>query len=283
MLRNYNYMITIVTYPFLMALTYLKFANNFKGGFYKYIIVFMLIIFIPSFIMSLYNAAEEILHSKRKWRIIFLILFSVFYLPIYYVLNVSKTEKYLGFLLFIIGIPLTLLAYNYTYKKLSIEMAKLFKEYVVINENYVQFSSNNLFSIGVDKTFRCDNYDIGDYVISCERLEDDSFIGIYSYDISSDDVTDTLEKLNFHVEQTIDYIEESNYEYEIIDNGQDDIVQIDYNENSILISQRNYEIGDNEYSLIILKEVPKELINYKKKKKMIDSIYFLNYNGGVSS
>jgi len=283
MLRNYNYMITIVTYPFLMALTYLKFANNLKGAFYKYIIIFMLIIFIPSFIMSLYTASEEILNSKKKWRIILLVLFSIFYLPIYYVLNVTKTEKYLGYLLLIMSIPLTVLAYNSTYKKVSMEMAKLFKEYVVINENYVQFSSNYLFSINVDKTFRCNNNDIGDYVISCERLEDDSFIGIYSYDISYDDETDILEKLDFHVEQTIDYIKESGYSYEIIDNGQDDIAQIDYNDNSILITQKNYEIGASKYSLIILKEVPKKLINYEEYQKMIDSIYFLTYNDGVSS
>ena len=283
MLKNYNYMLTIILYPFILLLSYLIFTNYLKGELYTYLLVIMSMVFIPSFIMSLYGALEEILNSKKKWRIILLILLSIFYLPIYYTKYVSKEEKYLGYILFIIGIPLTILAINASSNRLLKYLTRVYKNYAVINENYVQISSNNLFSINIDKTFRCNNEDIGDYVISCDRLEDDSFIGIYSYDISYDSEEDIEEKISFHVNQTVEYIEEKDYEYEFIENNDDSIIQIDYNDNSILIKQNNYEINGSKYSLIILKEVPKELIDYVEYQKMIDSIYFLNYNDGVSS
>ena len=59
----------------------------------------MVLVFIPSFIMSLYNALEEILNSKRKWRVFLLIFFSFLYLPIYYTKYVSSEEKYLGIII----------------------------------------------------------------------------------------------------------------------------------------------------------------------------------------
>ena len=283
MLRNYNYILTIMLYPFILILSYLKLSNIIKSELYTYLIVIMLIIFIPSFIMSLYTSSEEILKSNKKWRIIFLILLSIFYLPIYYTKYVAKEEKYLGFILFIITIPLTVVTITLVNKKISIIMAELYRNYIVINENYVYRATNNLFTINVDKSYRCNSEDIGDYVISCDRLEDDSFIGVYSYDISYESEEDIEDKLDFHIEQTIDYIKESGYDYEIVDNGYENIIQINYNQNTILISQLNYDLLDNRYSLIILKELRQELLSYEEYQKMIDSVYFLNYNGGVSS
>ena len=283
MLKNYNYMLTIILYPFILMLCYLRFTNIIKSELYIYLIVGMLFIFIPSFIMSLYGISEEILHSKKKWRMIFLILFSIFYIPIYYTKYVSKEEKYLGYILFIIGIPLFILTIKASQDKLYSYLSKIYKNYAVINENYVQYAKDKLFSIGIDKTFRCNNDDIGEYAISCDRLEDDSFIGIYSYDISYDSEEEIEEKMNFHINQTIEYIEENGYTYEFVETSDDSIIQIDYNDNSILMKQNNYEIDDSKYSLIVMKEVPKTLIDYEEYQKMIDSVYFLNYNDGVSS
>ena len=283
MLKNYNYVLTILTYPFIMVLSYLKLINYIKSEWYTYLILAMMIIFIPSFIMSLYSAAEDILNNNRKWRIILLILFSIIYLPVYYTKYVAKEEKYLGYLLLIISIPLSILTIKAINRRMSIFLDDVFKNRVVVNENYVYYSSDYSFSIGVDKSFRCKNRNIGDYVISCDRLEDDSFIGIYKYNVTNDNEEDIEEKLNFHIEQTIGYIEELEYDYELIDVMNDNIIQIDYNENSILITQSNYEIDDNKYSLIIIKEVPKENIDYEEYQKMIDSVSFLNYNERVSS
>ena len=283
MLKNYNYVLTILTYPFIMVLSYLKIINYIKSEWYTYLILAMLIIFIPSFIMSLYSAVEEILNSDKKWRIILLILLSIIYLPVYYTKYVAKEEKYLGYILLIISIPLTIFTIRAINNKLTVFLTDALKKSIVVNENFVYYSSDYSFSIGVDKTFRCKNRNIGDYVISCDRLEDDSFIGIYKYDVSKDSEEDLEEKLNFHIDQTISYIEEQEYEYELIDVGNDNIMQIDYNENSILITQSNYDVGDIKYSLIIIKEVPKENVSYEEYQKMIDSISFLNYNEGVSS
>lgn len=281
MLKNYNYMLTILLYPFILIMSYLKLANLIKGSMYTYLIIIMLLLFIPSFIMSLYTSSEEILHSNSKWRILFLILLSIFYLPIYYTKYVAKEEKYLGIILFIITIPLTFLSINECNKRILQFLDKAYRNYVVVNENYIYHDVNKRFTINVDKSFRCNNYDIGDYVISCDRLEDDSFIGIYSYDVSYDSESELEEKLDYHIQQTIDYIEDKGYRYEIIsDTG---IIEIDYNTNAILISQNNYIVDDTKYSLIVLKEVPKEYLNYEEYTKMIDSIYFLNYNERVSS
>lgn len=283
MLKRYNYMLTIILYPFILVLSYLKLINYLKSDLYTYLIFAMIIVFIPSFIMSLYGALEEIFNSNSKWRVILLIILSIFYLPIYYTKYVSKEEEYLGYLLFIICVPLTILTANSVNQKINLFLLNAYKNYTVFNEHYVYYPKDSLFSIDVDKSFRCNNKDIGDYVISCDRLEDDSFIGIYSYDISYDKEEDILDKLEFHIKQTIDYIENNGYIYEIVNNGNDNIVQIDYDINSILITQRNYEIDSNKYSLIIMKEVPKELVDYEEYQKMIDSVNFLNYNDGVSS
>lgn len=281
MLKNYNYMLTILIYPFLLVMCYLKLNNLISGSIYNDLILIMLIIFIPSFIMSLYGASEEILKSKKKWRIVLLVLLSVFYLPIYYTKYVSKEEKYLGYILFIVAVPLTVFVIDSCQKRLSKYFDDAFLGKTSINENYVYKSKNNLFSIKVDSTFRCNNGDIGDYVISCDRLEDDSFIGVYSYDVSLEDEEEIKEKIDFHVKQTIDYIEEKGYTYEM--NTHDNTVEILYNDNIVLITQNNYMLDDTKYSLIIMKEMPKEYINYEEYQKMIDSINFLNYNERESS
>ena len=281
MLKNYNYMLTIMLYPFILILSYLKLTNIIKSDIYTYLIIIMLVIFIPSFIMSLYSSSEEILKSKSKWRIILLLTLSIFYLPIYYTKYISKDEKYLGYLLFAITFPLTILTINVSCNKLEKFLTNIYQNIYAIDTNFVYYSNNKLFSIEVDSSFRCNTNDIGDYVVSCDRLRDDSFIGIYSYDISDDDEDEIREKLDFHINQTIDYIKEKNYNYQIDDANE--IVEIVYDNNVVLITQKNYILEDKKYSLIILKEVPEINIKYNEYQKMIDSIKFLNYNERVSS
>ena len=274
-------MLTILLYPFILVLGYLDLTSVIKGDIYKYLIAIMLIIFIPSFIMSLYHASEEILNSSSKWRMIPLILLSIFYLPIFYTKYISKEEKYLGYILFIITIPLTILTINACGNKLLNYFDKAYENTFVIRRDKTYLSQDGSFTIDVDDSFRCDRKDSGEYAISCERLEDDSFIGIYKYDISYDNSDEIKEKLEFHINQTVDYIEENNYHY--ILNTDNKIVRIEYNNNIILITQENYDFGDSKYSLIIMKEMPMIYISYSEYQKMIDSINFLNYNGGVSS
>lgn len=281
MLKNYNYILTIMLYPFILLLELLMLKGILKSNLYLYLIIIMVIIFIPSFIMSLYNTLEEIFNSKRKWRVIFLVLFSLFYLPIYYTKYVSKEEKYLGFILCLSSLVLSYFVCNYG----NIWMSKLFKDLyknsVLINEHFTYTSSDNLFSIDVSSDFRCKNNDIGDYAISCEKLGDDSFIGVYRYDITDYGEKEIIDILTFHLNQSLEYISESGYEGKV--NKEDEIIEINYHDMVVLLTQKNYDFGNNKYSLVIIKEMPKDNEDKGEFQKMIETIKFLNYNEEESS
>ena len=281
MLRNYNYILTIMLYPFILILAFLIFNKNLNSNIYLYIFFTMIIVFIPSFIMSLYSASEEILCSNKKWHIILLVLFSFFYLPIYYTKYVSKDEKYLGFIICVLIIVFTYFSYNAFIKRFSNWLNEAYEGSVIINDNYVYAPVDKLFSINVSKDFRCNNHDIGDYVISCDKEDDDSFIGIYRYDVIDFEEEEILDILNFHLNQSLEYIKERGYKEEI--NKLNDIIEINYNDMVILLTQRNYVIENDKYSLIIIKEMPNKLENIDDFQKMIETIYFLNYNEEESS
>ena len=275
MLKNFKYIVTIMLYPFILILCYLLLNDYIKGDLFYFVLVGMIVLFIPSFIMALYGVLEDILNSKSKWKIILVILFSIFYIPYYYTKHISKQEVYLGVLLPILSILLSLVTYQLAMQKFSGWVDSIYADRVVISTRYSYISSNSLIRIDVDESFRCSS-NIGDYLISCDRLEDDSFVGIYSYDVSKYDDDDINDILEFHLNQTVDYIEENGYECNV--DTDDNIIKIYYNDMAILLTQNNYIINDKNYSLIIMKELPKELLDIKDFQKMIETIEFLNYN-----
>ena len=281
MLKNYNYMLTIITYPFMLLLEFLMLKGYLKSNIYLYLIIIMFIIFIPSFIMCLYHTSEDIFKSKRKWRIILLILFPLFYLPIYYTKYVSKEEKYLGIIICLLSVVLSYFTYQALYKKLGVWLHELYKDSVTLNEKYTYTPSNRLFSIDIASDFRCKNTDIGDYAISCDKIGDDSFIGVYSYDVTTYSEEEIEDILTFHITQSLDYVKDNGYTSEIREDS--DIIKIYYHDMVIMITQRNYVIKDKNYSLIIVKEMPNTLEDIKEFRKMIETIKFLNYNEEVSS
>ena len=281
MLKNYNYVITILLYPFLLLVSYLYFSSSLNGDFYLYLIIAMVIIFIPSFIMSLYGVVEEILNSKSKWRIILLVIFSYFYLPIYYTKYVSKEEKYLGYFIVILSGVSSFFAFNAFNKKIYSFLTNAYKNNVVINDRFIYTSVDKLFTINVSKDFRCNQNNIGDYVVYCDKLDDDSFIGIYSYNVTDYDDDEISDILDFHLKQTEEYIKEKEYVSEV--KKINDIFVINYNNMIILLTEKNYVTENGNYSLIIIKEMPKELEDIEEFQKMIETIYFLNYNEEESS
>ena len=281
MLKNYNYVITILLYPFLLLISYLYFSSSLNGDFYLYLIIAMVIIFIPSFIMSLYGVVEEILNSKIKWRIILLVIFSYFYLPIYYTKYVSKEEKYLGYFIVILSGVSSFFAFNAVNKKIYSFLTNAYKNNVVINDRFIYTSVDKLFTINVSKDFRCNQNNIGDYVVYCDKLDDDSFIGIYSYNVTDYDDDEISDILDFHLKQTEEYIKEKEYVSEV--KKINDIFVINYNNMIILLAEKNYVTENGNYSLIIIKEMPKELEDIEEFQKMIETIYFLNYNEEESS
>ena len=281
MFKNYNYILTIMLYPFILLLEVLMLKGILKNNLYLYLIIIMIIIFIPSFIMSLYNSLEEVFNSKRKWRCILLILFPLFYLPIYYTKYVSKEEKYLGIILCLSSLVLSYFTYVYANTWMSKLLHDLYKDSVIINNHFTYPTKDNLFSIDVSSDFRCKNSDIGDYVISCEKLGDDSFIGVYRYDITDYEEEKIVEILTFHLNQSLEYISEHGYEGTV--NKDNEIIEINYHNMVILLTQKNYVIGDTKYSLIVFKEMPKDKEERVEFEKMIETIKFLNYNEEESS
>ena len=267
MLKNYNYVVTILLYPFLLLVSYLFFNGSLNGDFYLYLIIAMIIVFVPSFIMSLYGVVEEILNSKNKWRIILLILFSYFYLPIYYTKYVSKEEKYLGYIIVVLSSVLSFFTFNAFNKKIYSFLTDAYKNNVVINDRFSYTSIDKLFTINVSKDFRCNQNNIGDYVVYCDKLDDDSFIGIYDYNVTDYDDEEISDILDFHLKQTEEYIKEKEYVSEV--KKIDDIFVINYNNMVILLSQNNYVTDDGNYSLIVIKEMPKELADIGEFQKMI--------------
>jgi len=274
-LKDYNYILTIVLFPFIMGLLFLKLSNSLMGDFYTFLIISMIIVFIPSFIMSLYSALDEILHSNKKWRIILLILFSIIYLPIYYTRYVSKGEILFGIMIVILDLIFSYLTYQTFNKKLYNYLLKYYRQTFAISENYVYIAKNGLFKLNVSRDYRCDN-NMGDYVVSCDNLEDDSFLGIYSYDVSDYEDEDINDIMDYHINQILNYISEDGYEADI--DYANDIVVINYQKMTILLSQNNYFFNDKKYSLIIMKELKSELSNLLDYQKIIESIKFLNYN-----
>ena len=280
MIRNNNYVLTIILYPFMLLVGYLWLNKAIDNKYTIFLVLAMFTIFVPSFIMTLYGVSEEIFASKRKWRIVFLLLFSVFYLPIYYTNNISK-ERVFGIFVLLIDLIASFYFYNTARNKLASFFNSIYENSVIINDHLTYTSVNKLFSFSVDNSYRCVS-NMGDYVVSCDRNIDDSFIGIYSYDItdmSEEEINDLFE---FHLNQTISYIEESLYTPEVDNNGE--VTIINYNDMSILFTQRNYLLEENySYSLIIIKELPKEDLDFIEFQKMIESITFFPYNNDVSS
>lgn len=274
-LKENSIIITISLFPLILLLSLLRFVNFLKSNLYDYLIILMSLVFFFYFIISLFLVLDEIINSNNKSRIIWVILFSIFYLPIYYTKYVSKGEKYLGFLILISSIVLSIGTVYFLQERFFQYIVLVEKKKIVLKTSYEYSDKNKLFTIHVDNNYRCDNK-LGDYALSCDSYSDDSFFGVYVYnDIIDEDEVDEI--LSFHIEQTLDYISENNYEASISYLDElDNLVQIEYNDMVILITEKNYIVKDKTYNLIIVKELPKSenaIINFIKN---INSIKFIS-------
>lgn len=259
--------------PVILLLAILRLSHFIEGIIYYYIIIGMIIIYLISFILVLFFAVNEILNSNRKSRIILLILFSIFYLPIYYVKYVNSEEKALAYFLSISSLVLLGISYFVFKDTVNNFFVNKYKQNIILKDTYQYISKNKLFTINVDKSFSCTS-DLGEYQISCDRNSDDSFLGIYSYEKEEFSEAELDDIKEFHINDTINVIEENDYEYEKEDIN--DIIKITYNNMEILLTQRNYFINNKQYSLIILKESPRYNENVNDFFKVIDTIKFLN-------
>ena len=272
-LRDNSFITSITLLPFIFILSFLKLKGVLKGDLYGYVVMVLSIIFIVSFIFSLFFALDEIMNSQNKKRIILLMLFPLFYLPIYYTRHIYKEEKYFGYVMSFSNVFLLALLF------LGVKIYVI--NYVVAQEknNFVisgtsrYVDKNNEFSIEVNNSYVC-SYDLGDYSISCDSEGDDAFLGIYSYSKKNYSQGELDDIKSYHLEQIYDYIMENNYDYSVepVYGG---ITKINYNEMSILIKDVIVYKNDKMYYLIVVKELKESNLDIFDYEKTIQNIVFL--------
>ncbi len=271
-LKTNSFIVTLVLLPFIFLLAILRCINFLKQSFYDYIILGLLFVFFISFIISLFYALDEILHSNKKSRFVLMLFFPFLYLPIYYSKYVSISEKYLSYSLLGLDIILSILFF-FSFKTMFINyMTMDLMSNFALKTIYNYADKSNTFTIDVDKNYVCGN-NLEGYTLSCENNKDDSFIGIYLYEKESFSEGELDDIKSFHLEDILSIINENNYEYVV--NNMDDLVKIDYNDMTVLIKQNNYINENKSYCLVIIKEVLDYEENINDFNRMIDTIRFL--------
>lgn len=264
-LKDYLIVTTISLTPFLFLLIVFKYYFSDKividDKIFLILIILCTIILIITFIFSLFYILEDIHFKKEKLskKIIQFtntILFNLLYLPVYYIKNSLNKNIFYGLTFVILDILLISLSFNIFENKFLNYMSELDKKNIVISEKYYYRDKNNLFRIKIDTKYVCNN-DLGDYKIACDNQNDDSFIGIYSYNYQEYTPAQLNEVDNFHLLQTESYIKEAGYEYSIIEDN--DLKVIMYDEDmSVFYKAIDYDINNdqiNDYHLIVIKEV----------------------------
>ncbi len=271
--KEYVFIITMILLPFILSLFILRFVNFLKSNIYDYIIIVTSFLFLFCFIETLFFMLDEIVHSKNKKRIIFVLLIPIIYIPIYYLKNISSSDKYLSYLLFGLNVIL-IIGFYFSFKNvLSNYILLKGKDDFILKDIFDYASKDNTFTIKIDGNYRCDS-SLEGYSIACENNSNDSFIGFYTYQDENFNQGKLDDILSFHFEEILNIIKENNYESNI--EYLDDCVKIEYNNMSVLLTQRNYIFPDKGYSLIIIMESKNKESNQEDLEKVIESIQFLN-------
>ena len=274
MLKKDNIFITtIILFPFILLFYILRFTDFLKSNLYYYIIIVLSLIFIFCFIETLFFMLDDIIKSNKRGRIIFVFLIPFIYIPIYYFKNISSNDKYLSIFISILNISL-IIGFFFSFKGVFTNYINLNnKNKIVLKDTFEYADKSNKFTIKINKDYRCDSKLEG-YVIACDNLINDSFIGIYSYEDNNFNQGKIDDILSFHFEKILNVIKENNYESNI--EYLDNLVRISYNDMVILLTQRNYFFKDNGYSLIIISESKDYPDNIKDFENVIETIEFIS-------
>ena len=269
-LRNISYFYTIIMFPFLLILWILISLNMLKSDIYFFSGIVLSFIYLYYFIVCLFCTISDIKYSNQKWNVILLIFFPFIYIPYFYGKYISQKDSLMCNIIAILNIILIIvfkITFDHSY---SNYLLNNYKKYIKINEDYTYLDKSNLFTIDVDKNYVCNN-DLGEYDLTCEDNNTDSFIGIYLYERDNYDEKDLLDILNFHIEQTISYIKENNYEYRL---SQDKYTIVKYNDMIVYLDSHYYEVNDTVYYLIIIKETKTYQDNKEDFERLVKSIKF---------
>lgn len=271
-IRENTFTLALVTFPFLLILCILKINNILKSNLYSYLILFMGIIFVIAFIFSLFFALDEILNSDNKKRVVLLMLFPIIYLPIYYTKYIYKNERVFGYATSILTIVLLSGLFFSVKTFVRDYMLNINKRDLVLVSTYDLMDKNKNFTMKINNNFVCTNK-LGDYVISCDDNSTDSFIGIYSYKKYSFSQGELDDIMDHHLEETIKYIKEKNYTYEVerINN----FIRVTYNNMVVLMERKMHVSNNNTYCLVIIHETSQENENIIDFENSIENIEFL--------
>ena len=282
--RDYVFISLISIFPFLLILLSFKFYFQSKfilnNTIFWILISVLGVIFIVSFIICLFYTLDHIIYKQKiLWKKIIhfmmLFFFNIIYIPFYYG-NYFIKEKLLGYFVPIINI-IVLVFFSFACNSYILKyFEKLDKEKIVLNSNFTYLSNDGLFTIDVLEGYTCDKT-LGDYVVACDNINDDSFLGVYSYNYQDYSLVQLDEVYLFHIEQTINYITDAGYSYEIMED--DDKVIFVYNENMcIIVKKSDYDINYdkvNDYRLVIIKEVSYHDNMIDDFNNLINSIRFV--------
>ena len=266
------FIITLILFPFILSLLIFRLINFLKSNLYDYLIIVMSLVFLFYFIETLFFMLDDIIHSNNKKRIIFVMFIPFIYIPIYYYKNISRNDKYLSYFIFTINIILIVGLYFSFRKSLSNYVILKGMEDFVLKDTFDYSDKNNVFTIKIDKDYRCDN-NLEGYVFACENNKNDAFIGVYSYEDANFNQGKLDDIMSFHFEDVLRVINENNYESSI--EYLDNYVKINYSDMEVLLTQRNYFFPDKGYSLIIIMESSIKDSNINDLENIIETIQFL--------
>lgn len=282
--RDYSFISFIALFPFILLLVSLKFSFPDKfliSGYVFWILIIILsMVFILSFIISLFYTLDHIIYKQKKvtFKIIHLILlflFNLIYVPFYYAFFIND-EKIIGIFVPLINIFL-IVFFSFSVKNLYLSYSlKLDKDTILIKDDFTYISKDGLFSIETSIDYSCDKT-LGDYVVSCDNKLDDSFIGIYNYNYQNYSMGQLDEIYRFHLNQSKTYIKEAGFIYkEEITN---DIDILTYNNDMcVLMKKIDYDINNDheyDYRLVIIKEVLYNENMINDFNNLINSIQFV--------
>lgn len=271
-LRNNSYLYCILMFPFIIVLWILIMLNILKSNVYLISNIILSFVYIYFLVICLFCTVSDIMNSNHKWHLVLLIFFPFIYLPIFYGKEVSLKDLSMCKIVSVINIILLILFSGVFNKHYYNYLVNGYSSMIKIDDNYTHADKRNLFTIDVDKNFVCNN-DLGEYDLTCEDNNNDSFIGVYLYERDNYSKSDLKDILDFHLEQTLSYIKENNYEYRL-QNGKYTVIK--YDDMTIYLKGNVYQDEETVYYLIIVKETKTYQDNQKDFDKLISSIKFID-------
>lgn len=171
--------------------------NTFLKEFDKYmpivagLTILGIICYIFSLIFCIIHCLKNTEFNKgtKIVKIALLLIFSVFYIPIYYTKYVMQKKKWLGIvecIVFILGyfMILSLLGILYLDKV-----------------DTVKYSKDKSIEAKLKSTWMCYDENIGDQKLFCFNILDEGSFGVFTYDTVITDSSDILDLMKYHSEQ----------------------------------------------------------------------------------